>query len=79
MSGRELKPCCAFADSVGDAVVCHIQHKANTSHVNHVFPLLKRAWVASEERFNAFFGGVACKELCQAAKDASLATKRLVT
>ena len=76
MSGRELKPCCAFADSVGDAVVCHIQHKANTSHVNHLFLLLKKAW-ASEERFNAFFGGVACKELCQAARDASLAKRRL--
>jgi hypothetical protein len=41
-SPLEMGPCCCFADSVGDAVVCHVAHKTNTSRTDFTSTLFEQ-------------------------------------
>ena len=48
-----LEPCLAFADSLGSAVVCHINHSANTSATMQTHIVLKACALADPERGDA--------------------------
>jgi hypothetical protein len=58
-----LKPCYAFADALGDAVVCHVSHGVNTSREPHGQTIVHRdEWgdgidgiTAGEKKFAALF------------------------
>ena len=65
----ELPPCLAFADSLGSAVVCHINHSGNTSSTSNTHRVLKGTALdtdagaqAFDVAFDALFEG-SCRRL----------------
>ena len=57
----ELPPCLAFADSLGSAVVCHINHSGNTSSTSNTHRALKGTALdadAGAQAFDAAFDGL---------------------
>ena len=49
----ELEPCLAFADTLGSAVVCHVNHSANTSATMQTHAVLSGSALANLERGDA--------------------------
>ena len=49
-----LKRCLAFADSLGSAVVCHINHRANTSSTGHLHTALRSTAFDADDDGAAF-------------------------
>ena len=47
---HELEPCLAFADTLGSAVVCHINHSANTSATMQTHAVLSGSALGDSER-----------------------------
>jgi hypothetical protein len=64
---EQLRPCVAFADAVGDAVVCHVKHRTNTSAVLNLAPLL--AGPVQRDKLDQLFSDP-CFELVQPARRA---------